>query len=187
VNRWPRSGTEPHTRQTHPSARQRLAHASSFLFSESWVLTTCESIAQLAFVCDVRGSLRLGECIVDENRAIALTENCYSQRDCKKSGRELFWQNVYAWTAGRTSLPGVSGITLGDRLRLSGSCIVRRNRALVSRTKLFLSPLPDDSIRLRRSPKISARIFPSAAPHVSHDRGRFRSLGESSARELPHP
>src|SRR4030095_11856944 len=28
-NRWPRSGTEPHTRQTHPSARQRLAHASS--------------------------------------------------------------------------------------------------------------------------------------------------------------
>jgi hypothetical protein len=121
------------------------------------------------------------------NQAIALTENCYSQRDCKKSGRELFWQNVHAWTAGRTSLPGVSGITLGDRLRLSGSCIVRPNRALVSRTKLFLSPLPDDSIRLRRSPKISARIFPSAAPYVSHDRSRFRSLGESSSRELSHP
>ena len=46
LNRWPRSGTEPHTRQTHPSARQRLAHASSFLRSESSVLTTCGSIAR---------------------------------------------------------------------------------------------------------------------------------------------
>src|ERR1700756_177588 len=46
VNRWPRSGTEPHTRQTHPSARQRFAHASSFLRSESSVLTTCESTSE---------------------------------------------------------------------------------------------------------------------------------------------
>jgi hypothetical protein len=42
VNRRPRSGTEPHTRQAHPSAWQRVSQAASFFVSESSPFTACE-------------------------------------------------------------------------------------------------------------------------------------------------
>jgi len=86
---------------------------------------------------------------------------------------------------GRITLPALSCVPLGDRLRLSWSKHGWRSRAFLSRARLFLSTLQKDWIRLRSSSEVPARVFPSATPPLSDERNRLRILGENLEAELP--
>jgi hypothetical protein len=91
VNRWPRSGTEPHTRQTDPSARQRLAHASSFLVLG---IVGAHDVRKYSSACFRLRCARFGpprECIVDENRRLhSLRIECQANRR-SVSGQKSAW------------------------------------------------------------------------------------------------